>query len=529
MCLISYLCVIISPEHLTTLIKMKNQMMKAEATLTKRGLVHQCRNCVYRGDRGQMEGHVVSLHLDEDAVPFKCGLCRKRFVTLKQTDSHVLEKHSAERDQQLVLGTKLPLGDLSAFATTLSKAQSLAHYSQRARSSGKRDSTQDQEIVVIIEDGDVPTAAVAPKESLKTKAGPQPQELLTSMLQYFQGNPEIAMQMQQLLGGEQPIPQQPADNQPGADIALASTSSATDPESTGFTASNYEGENPERCGTELAEGQVTEDAAKDAADIIDQSLKEDLALSDTDSSSVVDPDEKQVARILHVQTSDDERDQPLEDGEGPRRVLYLPAGHATFSEGETFIECQSSSNTTSGAVPVSELAEFINSTVRATIESVASAIVTAARNQPAPASANLAGIGLQLQETNVNMANMTAAVGKCANSMASNNIAEHTLEACNKLTVTSDKLEGAVEKLNSTCTRLANSVDQLTEAIQAQAGAQRTLVHGLIQSQQDVANQMNWQGSQFRAVHSQFAGLIEDERRGGQTTALVRHILNVHP
>ena len=178
---------------------------------------------------------------------------------------------------------------------------------------------------------------------------------------------------------------------------------------------------------------------------------------------------------------------------------------------------------------MSELADFINSTVRATIKSVASAIVTAACNQPAPASVDLAGIGLQLQETNVNMANMTAAVGKCANSMASNNIAEHTLEACNRLTVRGGKLQGAVEKLNSACTRLANSVDQLTKAIHPQAGARRTLVHGLIQLKQDVANQMNCQGSQFRDVRSQFAGLIEDESRGVQTTALVRHILNIKP
>ncbi len=54
---------------------------------------------------------------------------------------------------------------------------------------------------------------------------------------------------------------------------------------------------------------------------------------------------------------------------------------------------------------------------------------------------------------NVNMANMMAAAGKCANSMASNNIADHTLEVCNKLTVTGGKLEGAVEKLNIACTR----------------------------------------------------------------------------
>ncbi len=151
-----------------------------------------------------MEGLVVNLHLDENAVPFKCGLCWLGFVTHKQADGHVLEKHPAERDQPLVLGTKLPLGDLSAFATTLSKPQSLAHYSQCARGSEKRDSTHD--VVVIIGDGDVPTAAAAPKESPKTKAGLQPQELLTSMLQYFQGNPEIAMQMQRLLEESSPFP-----------------------------------------------------------------------------------------------------------------------------------------------------------------------------------------------------------------------------------------------------------------------------------------------------------------------------------
>ncbi len=37
----------ISLEHQTTVIKMKNHTMKAEATLTKRGLVYQCRNCAY--------------------------------------------------------------------------------------------------------------------------------------------------------------------------------------------------------------------------------------------------------------------------------------------------------------------------------------------------------------------------------------------------------------------------------------------------------------------------------------------------
>ena len=127
-------------------------------------------------------------------MPFKCELCRKRFVTHKQADSHVLEKHPAERDQQLVLRTKLPLSNLSALATTLSKPQYLAHYSHRARGSGKRDSTQD--IFVVIEDGDAPTAGVASKESPK----------LTSMLQYFYGNSEIATQ--QLLEGDYTFRQQ---------------------------------------------------------------------------------------------------------------------------------------------------------------------------------------------------------------------------------------------------------------------------------------------------------------------------------
>ncbi len=90
-------------------------------------------------------------------------------------------------NKPLVIGTELQLGNLSVFATILSKSQLLAYYSQRARV--KRNLFQD--VVVIIEDADVTTTAEVAKKSTKVKAiptGPQPQDLLAGILQCFQGN-----------------------------------------------------------------------------------------------------------------------------------------------------------------------------------------------------------------------------------------------------------------------------------------------------------------------------------------------------
>ncbi len=64
-----------------------------------------------------------------------------------------------------------------------------------------------------------------------------------------------------------------------------------------------------------------------------------------------DPEEMQVAHI-QVEISDDEQDKPLEDDEDPRRDPYLTSGHTNFSEGETLIKCQSTSDPTSGCASI---------------------------------------------------------------------------------------------------------------------------------------------------------------------------------
>ncbi len=89
----------------------------------------------------------------------------------------------------------------------------------------------------------------------------------------------------------------------------------------------------------------------------------------------------------------------MENEKGPRQVSYLPSGHTIFSEGETLIECQFTSDPTSTDVPTSKLADFIHSRIKTTVESMGSTIVTAARNQPDPAALDQAGVGNHLPVT----------------------------------------------------------------------------------------------------------------------------------
>ncbi len=80
----------------------------AKKALKKRGLVFRCLTCEHQGNKPTMEKHVLGHHLNDKDVPYKCGLCRQRFLTAKSMKSHVQKKHNG-KGLDRVVGTKLPL------------------------------------------------------------------------------------------------------------------------------------------------------------------------------------------------------------------------------------------------------------------------------------------------------------------------------------------------------------------------------------------------------------------------------------
>ena len=76
-------------------------------------------------------------HLEDDEVPFICGLCCKRFLTEKAAEGHVYEKHPADRDAWLVIGTRRTLLLKAGHADVLSRDESIRHYASRQRVPGQ--------------------------------------------------------------------------------------------------------------------------------------------------------------------------------------------------------------------------------------------------------------------------------------------------------------------------------------------------------------------------------------------------------
>ena len=69
----------------------------------------------------------------------------------------------------------------------------------------------------------------------------------------------------------------------------------------------------------------------------------------------------------------------------------------------------------------------------------------------------------------------------------------------------------------------------MDHTIQEQTSCFTRLIEAQIRSQTAVTTQLELQAAAFKAVHTRFAGLIEDEARGGQVPQMVRKILSKGP
>ena len=101
----------------------------------RRGLAMECLRCEhprYRGDKAQLEVHVITSHLSLSEVPFYCGECQRRYMTSRRLDNHVNEKHPGATGE-IRGGTQIPFLLSSNDFVALDAEASERHYNRHGK------------------------------------------------------------------------------------------------------------------------------------------------------------------------------------------------------------------------------------------------------------------------------------------------------------------------------------------------------------------------------------------------------------
>ena len=158
------------------------------------------------------------------------------------------------------------------------------------------------------------------------------------------------------------------------------------------------------------------------------------------------------------------------------------------------------------------------------MEALTSSIVTAARIQPVPAGQDMAQVAAQLLTVSSTMGEAVAYMKKIFNGMTKEQEERVKVrEGLMKLDGTLAIMNGELRFQREVVVNMAQSIDRLCEVTEANSEGTKTVMGAMVGSQQGLAKQMKLQGDAFKAIHNRFAGLIEDEQRGGQVTSLVRN------
>ena len=111
-------------------------------------------------------------------------------------------------------------------------------------------------------------------------------------------------------------------------------------------------------------------------------------------------------------------------------------------------------------------------------------------------------LSTQMQETNVHVAKMTAAIGRCANAMDRAQGQDEIVKAVGLLASATIILADDTSRMTTACGQMTAALDHLTEAVEAQTSTFQTVFQGATLTQQELSRQLHWQGTQFRSLRS---------------------------
>ena len=162
--------------------------------------------------------------------------------------------------------------------------------------------------------------------------------------------------------------------------------------------------------------------------------------------------------------------------------------------------------------------------IQQTVDAVASTLITASRMHDEPCG--LSGINNLLNVMNGNLGDVVGSLDRLVKSQRLEGPEARLAPTMRSLTDTISGLNTGVKDMKGAIREMTASTRDLQQAIVAQTATRRGLFQANIDVQQKLCNQMKQQASAFTSGHHRFAGLIEDEKRGGEAPAIVRHLLS---
>ena len=106
----------------------------ARMSYAKRGAIFSCLRCKdYKGDKQQLERHIVREHLADNEVPFLCGVCKRRSQYREEMVKHMAVKHQGVEAASILLGNHCRYILQDKDARAWDKAAALVYYRDRSK------------------------------------------------------------------------------------------------------------------------------------------------------------------------------------------------------------------------------------------------------------------------------------------------------------------------------------------------------------------------------------------------------------
>jgi len=179
-------------------------------------------------------------------------------------------------------------------------------------------------------------------------------------------------------------------------------------------------------------------------------------------------------------------------------------------------------------VDVASLKNVLGQTVKCTVEAVSSAICTAARVNQAPQT-DISLITTPVNRMSNNMNIVGCRLDRVTDQLENFLTTSHRsqLEVTQTMGGAATQLQAEVSSLSSEVHVLNRSINELKHQLGQHFQAMEDVNKNSAIIQQHLITALQEQASSFRGISKLFYGLIEDEKRGGQTTRMVRNILNL--
>lgn len=480
----------------------------ANKQFRKRGFVYACTICQHYSDLRQMVDHYVKRHIADEDVPFRCEACGGRFSKETSFRQHARVRHPRLKADDIAGGTRKEYHLLPEYAIPLPRDETLVFYSRRYRLPSlpldsesltestaqlvdEKDDQQGVQVVVeVTSELSRPIDGVDQVAVDKTKSCTE-----MSAVDESQKPPKIPVLKRKKVstinwqGFKIPRLASPEEDQlslglksPMMNTLLHHDTLDVAPDDASDVAPN------------VAPDDVSDDASADASG---EELHDAVSVSGSVSCA-----------SSSYSSSSSSSSRSLSSPPAPSRILSNEEMHAL------------------GVVPLSAVENLVERSVRTSVDSIASAILTASRNQPTPVTAQFGSVLSQLMEMNANMGNLSTQFGRIASIMEHNNTKQLDL-ACDQLSKAVIDINRHLLKTADATRELVSATNNILPSVFSQMTILRSFFKGVTDSNQALCTQMQNQHTALMSLIRRLNGLVEDERCGGQVPGMVKRILQL--